>query len=187
MSKKILIIRGSARESGFTNALCDYASDILSGRSECEIKVFNTFFENFEACDGCNFCEKHFCCRHGDLDPFFADFENADLIIFASPVYNGTFSAPMKALIDRFQVYYTAFYAKGKVQPIQKKRRALLFAASGRSGETAFNYMKTQLASSFSILNIEFAGAVLCPFTDTVPLIEEAKAEIRNLLCKEEQ
>lgn len=183
MNKKILVIRGSARSAGFTNALCDYA---LSLAGECEIINFDTFSESFAPCDGCNFCEANFCCRHRDLDSFFGEFESADLIIFASPVYNGSFSAPLKALVDRFQVYYTSFYAKGKLQPIEKRRKALFFAASGRGGSEAFNYMKTQLASAFSILNIELAGSVLCPFTDTEPQLCEAKEEIRKILSEEE-
>ena len=183
MNKKILVIRGSARVSGYTNALCDYA---LSLAGDCETVDFNTFCESFAPCDGCNFCESNFCCRHRDLDKFFADFESADFIIFASPVYNGSFSAPMKALLDRFQVYYSSFYAKGKIQPIAKKRRALFIAAAGRSGETALDYMQSQLSCAFSILNIELAGSVLCPFTDSEPLFDEAKDEIRKIITEEE-
>ena len=183
MNKKILVIRGSARAEGYTNALCDYALSLIG---ECEIINFDVFSESFAPCDGCNFCETAFCCRHRDLNSFFGEFENADLIIFASPVYNGSFSAPLKALVDRFQVYYTSFYAKGKLQPIEKRRKALLFAASGRDGSEAFDYMKKQLASAFSILNTELSGSVLCPFTDTGPQFCEAKEKIRKILSEEE-
>ena len=75
------------------------------------------------------------------MDDFFEKFENADLIIFSSPVYNGTFPAPLKALVDRFQCYYTTFYANGKVQPIKKRRKAILIAAAGRDGKKSVEFM----------------------------------------------
>ena len=117
---------------------------------------------------------------------FFECFENADVIIFASPVYNGTFTSPVKSLLDRFQVYYTGFYANGKVQQIKKHRKAYLVAASGRDGEKAFDYMQKQLACSCSILNIQLVQSFLCPFTDTEPQYEKALSEIIRSLHNEE-
>ena len=99
------------------------------------------------------------------------------MIIVSSPVYNGTFTAPVKAIIDRFQFYYTSFYKNGKVQAIKKHRKALLVAAAGRSGVEALGYMEKQLKCAFTILNMELAGSVLCSDTDTDPDIEKAKSE----------
>lgn len=180
--KKILTIKGSARKNGFTNRLCE---EIENSASCCEINVFDTFKETFSPCDGCGFCEKNNRCIKTDLDDFFEKFENADLVIFASPVYNGTFPAPMKALLDRFQVYYTRFYSNGKIQPIKKHRRAIFVAASGRDGKNAFEYMKSQLKSAFSILNTELVGAVLCAYTDTHSTYNEALEELKRSLKDE--
>ncbi|MBQ8182809.1 MAG: flavodoxin family protein [Clostridia bacterium] len=176
-NKRVLIIKGSARKEGYTNRLCDRVQELLSDN---QIVVFDTFDEKFLPCNGCNYCEKNGRCVHRDLDVFFEQFENADLIIFASPVYNGTFSAPLKGLIDRFQTYYTRFYASGKVQPIKKRRRAIFIAAAGRDGKKSFDFMKWQLSCAFSILNVEFIHSVLCPFTDTEPRYDEALEELKR-------
>ncbi len=182
MSKNILIIKGSARKEGYTNRLCDEINNIFR---DDNITVFDAYKEKTLPCTGCNFCESSGKCVNSDLDKFFEVFENADIIIFASPVYNGTFTSPVKTLLDRFQVYYTGFYANGKVQQIKKRRKAYLVVAAGRSGEKAMEYMKWQLSCACSILNIELVQSFLCPFTDTEPMYDEALSEITRSLHNE--
>ena len=163
MSKKYLIIKGSGRENGCTNTVCRELEAFLENE---DVVVFDTFREIFAPCNGCNFCEENGRCAHRDLDEFYKQFEECDRVIFLTPVYNGTFPAPLKSLVDRFQVYYTIFYHNGKVQPIKKKREAYLVVSSGRDGESAFNYMKGQLECAFTILNIRLEGTFLCHYTD---------------------
>lgn len=180
MSKKILIIKGSGRKNGYTNRICDEIVDFLKDE---EAVIFDTYAENFSACNGCNFCEASGRCINTDLDAFYKSFEECDEIIFLSPVYNGTFSGPLKSLIDRFQVYYTSFYHNNKKQPIEKKRLAYLVVASGRGGEKAFEYMQSQLKCAFTILNVEMKEAFLCPYTDSGAdcsgVIEEIKRSLK--------
>ena len=136
--KSVLIIKGSHRENGFTNRMCNEIAKVFSS---CSVKIFDACNERFSPCTGCNYCEKNGCCVFRDLDSFYESFETADLIVFSSPVYNGNFSAPIKALIDRFQVYYTGFYANKKTQQIKKHRKAFFLAAAGRGGEKSFSYL----------------------------------------------
>jgi multimeric flavodoxin WrbA len=176
--KNILVLDGAGRSKGYTKQLVScFISDL-----HCEnVKTFDLYKIKPEYCDGCNYCEENERCRHHDLDELFEVFEKADLIIFASPVYNGNFSSPMKALIDRFQPYYTYFYKNNKTQKIRKRRKAILISSSGRDGEKAIAFMKEQLRFAFSVLNIEFSGSVLCNFTDTEANIEEAKKMLKNI------
>ncbi len=179
MNKKILIIKGSCRKGSFTNRLWQEATKDCENT---EVTVFDTYSENFAFCNGCNYCEENGKCVHRDLDEFFKAFENADVVIFSSPVYNGGFSAPVKALIDRFQIYYTAFYKNGKVQPIKKHRKCVLLAAAGRKGEEALHSMEKNLKCTFTILNSELTGSVLCFDTDTQPDYENALKELKMIL-----
>lgn len=182
MSKKILVIRGSARKDGYTNRLCNEIPAICK---DCEVEYFDTYKEEFKPCTGCNFCEKNGKCVYRDLDGFFSSFESADIIVFASPIFNGCFASPIKSLIDRFQFYYTNFYAKGKVQQIKKHREAVLITAAGQKGEEATLYMKSQLECAFTILNMKMRSAVLCAHTDTEPDYEKALEELRRSLTDE--
>ncbi len=179
MNKKILVIKGSCRKDSFTNKLWQ---EVLEDASDIDFSVFDTYSQKFNFCTGCNYCEENGKCVHRDLDAFYEDFENADVVIFASPVYNGGFSASIKALIDRFQVYYTSFYKNGKVQPVKKHRKCILVTASGRKGEEALREMEKNLRCAFTILNAELTGSVLCAYTDTAPRYEKALEELKILL-----
>lgn len=177
--KKILIIDGSGRENGYTKMLIEFFKENCGCGNIVTTELFK---EKFAFCDGCNYCEKNEKCRWNDLDAFFDEFEAADFIVFASPIYNGTFSAPMKALLDRFQVYYTYFYKHNKTQKIEKRRKAILITSSGRVGERWHDIMEEQLKFACSVLNIELEASVLCNFTDTVPGAEEAKNKIKRII-----
>ncbi len=177
--KKILVIKGSARANGYTNTVLAEALKNLA--DECEIKVFDAYEKAFDFCDGCGCCDENGTCRHRDLDGFFADFENCDVLVVASPVYNGTFTAPVKALTDRLQPYYSWFYSHSKISKAAKRRKAILLSASGRAGGECA-YMEQQLKFICSVTNIEFCGTVLCPFTDTLPDIDGAAAEFEKML-----
>lgn len=180
MSKKYLIIKGSGRERGCTNTICRELEEFLCDEA---VTVFDTYGEQFKACNGCNFCEENGKCVNRDLDEFYKAFEECDRVVFLSPVYNGTFPGPLKNLIDRFQVYYTSFYHNGKVQPIKKRREAFFIVSSGRDGEKAFRYMQGQLKCAFTILNMEMKEAFLCAHTDKgedyFPVIDEIKRSLK--------
>lgn len=177
--KKILVIKGSCRKDSFTNKLWQNATKSLSN---IEVSVFDTCSEKISFCNGCNYCEENGKCVYRDLDRFYRMFEETDVVIFASPVYNGSFSAQMKALIDRFQVYYTSFYKNGKVQPIKKHRKCILLAAAGRKGQEALKDMEKNLKCALTILNAELIGSVLCAYTDTVPEYEKSLEKLKILL-----
>ena len=180
MNKKYLIIKGSARRNGYTNKVCEEIAEVLKND---EVTIFDTYEESFLPCTGCNYCENNGRCVNNDLDVFYKAFENCDVIIFLSPVYNGTFPGPLKSLIDRFQVYYTSFYHNNKTQSISKRRKAFFVAASGRGGEKAFEYMKGQLQCAFTILNIEMEKAFLCANTDDYSDCSDIYSEIKRSLC----
>ena len=182
MSKKILVIRGSARADGYTNRLCN---EIPSICKYCTVQYFDTYKENFKPCTGCSYCESNGKCVYRDLDEFFEAFENADLVVFASPVFNGCFSAPIKSLIDRFQFYYTGYFANGRVQQIKKTRDAILITSAGQNGEEATAYMSAQLSCAFTILNMKLRKSILCAHTDTEPDYEQALEELRRSLSDE--
>lgn len=179
MKKNILVVKGSSRKDSFTNRLW---AEAFEDYNNIEVSVFDVFSEKFAFCNGCNYCEEKGKCVHRDLDVFFEQFENADFVLFSSPVYNGSFSAPLKALIDRFQVYYTNFYKNGKIQPIKKHRKAALIVAAGRNGKEAMQVMEKDLSCAFTILNMELEWSVLCSNTDTEPCYEQALNELKRML-----
>ncbi|NLA77310.1 MAG: NAD(P)H-dependent oxidoreductase, partial [Clostridiales bacterium] len=120
-------------------------------------------------------------CAYDDLDEFFKDFEDAELIVIATPVYNTSFPAPLKALFDRFQRYYSAYFALGRVQPVKSRRNAVLLASAGHDGKYALEVMTRQCKSSFSVMNTSLVGSVLAPDTDECEIPDNIFGEARQL------
>jgi len=179
MAGNLLIINGSPRKEGFTNTIC---SESLKNSGFKNVAVFDCYENQIKPCIACGKCAEIGECVFDDLKEFFDLFEKTDVIVFLSPIYNGGLSSPLKALVDRFQVYFNLFYKNEKIQPIKKRRKAILLCTAGRDGEDEFSYVKKQLERSFTILNISLTGAVLCKNTDTEPDYENSLNEFQTLL-----
>ncbi len=160
---KILCIEGFCRENSNTKVLLD---NFLSDYPGFDIKRYNTYKKNPKPCIGCDFCSKDGTCRFFDLDDFYCLFETADIIVFASPVYNLSFPSPLKALLDRLQPYYNSFFTGARKQPIKKRRNAYFLATAGNDGTIGFDIMEKQLKNIFSVTNIEYIGKSFISNTD---------------------
>ena len=102
-----------------------------------------------------------------DMDEFFRDFENADGIVIATPIYNLSFPAPLKAIFDRTQRYYNARFSLGKRPPIAKHRPAALLMAAGDPHEDGDIAVK-QLCRSFTVTNCTLVDHTICAGTDAI-------------------
>lgn len=158
----MLIISSSPRKDGVVSQ----ALLLLRQRMfNYAIKEYNLYDFEPLPCIACGYCEYENGCSQKDLDVFFEDFEDADLLIFASPVYNNFFPSPMKALIDRFQRYFNARFKRGAKPPISKPKAAGLLAVSGSYCPRSVDYMKDTLEQSFTVLNTRLAS--VCYFDST--------------------
>ena len=99
---KILVLTGSPRKGGNSNTLAD---NFIRGAEEAGHQVFrfDAAFKEVHPCIGCNKCGMNGPCIFKD------DFEfvrqhivDADMVVFATPMYYFGISAQLKAVIDRF-------------------------------------------------------------------------------------
>lgn len=102
---KVLVLFGSPHEKGFTRGLLDYFLGFLKESFECEINVVSSYDESVRPCIGCEKC-KSGKCVFDDMKKINFLVNSSDVVIVASPVYNASFPAPLKAIFDRFQPYY---------------------------------------------------------------------------------
>ena len=113
-----LILFGSPKRNGNTAQLCGAFLQGLPKNNTVEI--VRLFDLNPKPCNDCGYCKASDGCSKKDLDAFMQKFQEADLIVVASPVYLCSFPAPMKALFDRFQRFYCARFRRGIETPAQK-------------------------------------------------------------------
>ncbi len=102
MSKKILILEGSARKKGNSAIL---AEEFMRGAKENGHEVEEIFLidKQINDCKGCNECQMNggTCIHKDDMVEINHKIMEADIVVFASPVYFYTWNATTKRAIDR--------------------------------------------------------------------------------------
>lgn len=102
MSKNILVLMTSPRKSGNTNALCDAFIEGAAGEGHHITKI-RWSDAPVSPCTGCNYCASHGgeCVQKDGMTKICAAFQEADVIVLASPLYYYSVSAQLKTIIDR--------------------------------------------------------------------------------------
>lgn len=132
----MLLINGSPHKDGPTARLI---GAFLEGvRPGAQVDRIDCFRLNPRACDGCGYCGERDGCSKRDLDEYYALLEAADVLVLALPIYNLSFPAPMKALIDRSQRYWSARFLRGVRPPIPRGKQVALITVSGDSRGAAW-------------------------------------------------
>ena len=177
--KKALIIFASPHKNGPTAKLLDR---FLSGLSPetWEVETLDVFKTAIRPCVACGVCKEKDGCVYPDLDAFDASFRACDLLIIASPVYNLSFPAQFKAVLDRFQRYFEARFTRGVRPVMEKKRSAVLLLTMGKGDAFAVEVCEKTLRQSFSILNVKLKTVLCLPDTDAgvaedAPVFENAR------------
>jgi len=102
----ILAFNGSPRKKGNTSLLL---KEIIKGARECSAKIdeIDTHKINLMYCKGCLRCNliKRCAIKGDDWKGLTSKLLNADVIIFASPVYFHHLTAPLKKILDRFRSF----------------------------------------------------------------------------------
>lgn len=155
MSKKVLIIGTSPRIHGNSNILAQAFAD---GAREAgnDVEFIPLAGKKIGFCVGCWGCTKtHRCVFHDDADMIVQKMKDADVVVFATPIYYYEMSGQMKVLLDRTNALYTADY---KFRDIY-----LLTAAEATSPDTpqqAINGLKAwmRVFNKAHLENTLFAG-----------------------------
>lgn len=125
---KIVALLGSPRRKGNSSGLCEKIIDVLSGNADdVVIHYLNSLkYRGCQACEGCK-TRSEFCVLLDDLTPVLKDVREADITIFASPVYWGDVSAQLKGFIDRTYSYLTPDFTSGPVRHRLRPGKKLIF------------------------------------------------------------
>lgn len=188
--KKALILFASPHPAGATRRLLDA---FLQGLSPDQwiTEEMDICRNPVEPCTACGFCKHSDGCALHDLDDFDASLRQCDLLVIASPVYNLTFPAQLKSVIDRFQRYFEARFSRGMRPAIAKPRRAVLLLTMGRRDPDAVAFCERILRQSFSVMNTKLRDTLCLTDSDmgvdaAAPVFEKARGiaiEIAKELC----
>jgi multimeric flavodoxin WrbA len=188
MSKrKVVAFLGSPRPRGNTDTL---AECVLEGAREvgCEAQSFALRAMNIHPCTGCGYCWRKGrpCIFPDDGGILYEAMSNADVFLFATPVYWYGPTAIMKAFIDRLVVFN-----KPEGRPKVKGKAAVLVSAWEEQGMKAAEAMVRLFELGFEHLELRFEGSLL--YDDMGPkdaslerigALESARALGRSLVAE---
>ncbi len=159
---KVIGIAGSPRRGGNTDMLL---AELLRGAAaqgaETKTIVLNKL--NYKSCQHCDAClEKGICKIKDDMQQVYQEFEEADVIVLASPIQFMGITAETKAMIDRFQAMWARKYVL-KVPPLnpEKERKGFFISVGGRKVPNLFDGALITVKTFFRILNVTYAGDLL--------------------------
>jgi len=100
--KNILVVEGGGRPNGNTSQLAEcFAKG--AGEAGHKVEIVSLQKNEVKGCLGCNACRYGKPCVQKDsFNSIVPKIENADMIVFASPLYFWTISSKLKAFIERF-------------------------------------------------------------------------------------
>ena len=104
--KNVVILSSSPRKNGNSDLLC---REFEKGAKEAghNVEYIRVAEKNIGYCIGCYACRNNGkCFKNDDMQQICESILNADVIVFATPVYFYTMSAQLKTLIDRLTPVY---------------------------------------------------------------------------------
>lgn len=127
---KIVVLTGSPRRNGNTNHL---TGQFIKGAEDAghEVYRFDCAQHKVSGCTACNACGMDGdCILKDDFAELRPHLLNADMVVFATPMYYFGFSSQLKAVIDRF------YAINGKIKGAPKQS-VLLMAYANTDPEEA--------------------------------------------------
>ena len=164
---KITVITGSAHKKGTSALLVD---KFIEGAMEVGHKVFrfDAAFEKVNPCFACEYCFSNNgkCVNDDSMYKLNEELMNSDVVVFATPLYYYTFSAQIKAVLDRFH----ANNAK-----LAGNKKAILMATSYGDADITMDGIDKTFDLTLGFLNWENAGtlyALGCPEREVMETTE---------------
>ena len=154
MSKKVVVLSTSLRTNSNSELL---AKSFVEGAKESgnEVEYITLKNKDIHFCIGCLACQKTgHCVIKDDVADIMDSVLNADVVVWATPIYYYEMSGQMKTLIDRLNPMYSKDYKFGDVY---------LLATAAEEGDEVFEKVITGLngwIDCFEKASIQ--GTVLC-------------------------
>lgn len=152
---KIVVLTGSPRRNGNSAYLADR---FIQGAQEKghEIYRFDCAFRQVEPCRACNRCGMDGpCIFNDDFSELRPHLIEADMVVFATPMYYFGISAQMKRVIDRF------YAINGKIKGLYKKAAYLMTYANTAKSDA--EPMLLHYRTMMDYLGWESVGEVVAP------------------------
>jgi len=160
---KVLGIFGSPRRGGNTDLLLEEA---LKGAQEEGAKVERLYLSDYTItpCKECHGCDNTgSCVVLDDMQKIYPRLLEADVVIFASPIFFYGVTAWAKALIDRSQALWSKKYLlkDPSLGAEGKKRKGIFISVGATKGKKVFDGAILTVKYFFDVLNAEYVDELI--------------------------
>lgn len=187
---KVLAINSSPKMDKSNTALI--LNPFLEGMEEAgaEVELFYTRKLNINPCTGefnCWLKTPGKCYQNDDMNILYPKIDEADVIVFATPVYVDGVTGPMKNLIDRMLPRLEPFFEMRDDHcrhPVCGGPKALKFVLVSNCGfweMDNFDPMLVYMKAFCKNASAEFAGALLRPHGEAMPTMLEMGKPIGDI------
>jgi putative NADPH-quinone reductase len=158
MPIKVLAFASSPRRGGNSETLLDWLLASMSRESDVTVEKIVLVDADINPCRGCNACEKlNYCVQRDGMDSVHDKIIEADIIVFASPIFCMGIPAQGKSLIDRAQVFRSRKYVlKLPVVPPERKgkRMGIYLGTAGQTWENVFDGAILSVKCLFHVIEV---------------------------------
>jgi multimeric flavodoxin WrbA len=180
--KKIVIINGSPRASGNSDAMTRLAESRLGGAASTE--VFYMRQNAVIPCVGCDSCKETDECVHDDsAAALIGRLKRADGALLFTPLYYTSVPGVVKVLFDRFYVEYNP-WRYGLKTPSPNRRFGVVFTYGGSPADVVERAVELS-AYAFADLGFGSHKSVMCAMNiekDSFEKNGEYRREVERLL-----
>lgn len=162
---RVLTIFGSPRTPSNSEAVAEsILKGIASKKAATEIQRVSLAKKKIKPCIACDGCQQQIgCVILDDMTELYSAFNQADLVVIASPIYFNSLNAQLKSLIDRCQAIWASKYIlKKSMIDREKYRLGVLVATAGNpEGRAEFAPAKRVIDIFFKAINTQYFDELL--------------------------
>jgi multimeric flavodoxin WrbA len=183
---KVLMILGSPRKKGNTAAVLGMFEKIIG--KDHEVERINITDVDVKGCRGCYACQKTpdepGCVQKDDAASIFERIMDADAVVYGTPLYCWSFTAQLKALLDRHLCLVTGYLTPDHKSLVDGKKVALLVTCMGPIEQNA-DLIPGIFDRMMAFLKGDVAGKYILPGCTTPDELGDQAAEIANKIAED--
>lgn len=186
-----IVINASPKmDKGITAAIL---TPFVDGMKEmrAEVEIYYTKKLNINPCQGEYFCQINSpgkCFQQDDMEMLLPKFDEADILVFATPLYTDGISGPLKILLERtLPLGHLSFelrdgHCRHPRRNGKNTGKVVLVSNSGFWEMDNFDPMLAHIEALCKNMNCEFAGALLRPHGPALMTMASIGAPVNDIL-----
>lgn len=165
LQMKIVVLNGSPRKGGNTEIMVE-AFAKGARKNNHEVIALDIATMDIKGCRGCKYCFAHLgeCVQKDDMATVYKELQDADMVVFAAPIYWFDMTAQLKTVIDRLYAFGSVGFHFNKVALLLDAGADHVFDAAIAQYKGMTAYLKWEDKGIITIPNMDKKGDMAnCP------------------------